>query len=188
MIKVYKLKQDLENFAHFIDQWDKLEDSFSSQYWGLKTIDLNAFKPLKLKLYASDTGKKNYQTDISFITGGLFIFSEKAINIFKEILDKTGQIIPIETESKKKNFYGFFPNKNIYDDSIINLDKSVWRQAEKGKIITKLVLNHNYPQNDFLFTLCDSPSICLVTDKFKELVENHDLKGFDFSKEIEISN
>lgn len=186
MNKVYELRQDLENYTHFIDQWEKLEDSFSSQYWGLKTIDLNLFKPLKLKLYASDTGKKTYQNDISFVTGGLFIFSEKAISVFKEILKNTGQIIQLETESKKKKFCGFFPNKNIYTDVIINFDKSVWRQAEKGKIIKKLVLNNNYPRNDFLFTLYDSPSICLVTDKFKELVENHDLKGFDFSKEIEV--
>jgi len=133
MSKVYELKQDLENYANFVEQRNTLEDSFYYKYWGLKTIDLNEFKSIKLKLYVSDTGKKNYQTDISHISSGSFVFSEKAINFLKEILEKKGQFSPVETESKRKKFYGFYANKTPYDGSIINFEKSVWRQAEKFK-------------------------------------------------------
>lgn len=118
----------------------------------------------------------------------MFIFSEKAIQVLKEILEKTGQIIPIETESKRKKYYGFYPSKNVYDGSIINWEKSRWWQAEKGKIIDKLVLNNNSPKDDFLFTLFDERMNAFVTEKFKELVEKNDLKGFDFSKEIPVSD
>lgn len=188
MNKVYQLKQDLENYAHFIEQRGKYEDSFSYKYWGLKKIDLNNYKPLILKLYASDTGKKNFQTDISYISGASFAFSENAIKVFKEIFEKTGQIFPVQTESKRKKFFGFYPNKKPYDGSIINFDKSVWRQADKGKLIKNLVLNNKYPKDDYLFTLYDHPSYVYVTESFKKLVEDNNLKGFDFSKEIKIED
>lgn len=188
MNKVYQLKQDLENYANFLEQWDNLENTFHNKYWNWKDVNLDTYQPIKVKLYTSDTGKKNFKTDISRITGGLFIFSEKAIQVLKEILEQTGQVIPIETESKRKKFYGFYPNKNTYNDSIINLEKSVWREAEKGKIINRLVLNNSYPKDDYLFTLFDEPMDAFVTEKFKDLVEKNDLKGFDFSKEILISD
>lgn len=188
MNKVYELKQDTENYANFVEISDNLEDSFYYKYWGLKIIDLNKFRPIQLKLYASDTGKKNYQTDISYIGGASFAFSESAIKVFKDIFEETGQIFPIQTESKRKKFFGFYPNKKPYDGSIINFEKSVWRQAEKGKIITKLVLNNNYPKEEYLFTLWDHPSYCFVTEKFKELVKKNDLKGFDFTKEIKVED
>lgn len=186
MSKVYELKQDTESYANFIEQRDNFQDAFHYKYWGLKNIDLKEFKPIKLKLYASDTGKKNYQTDISYISSGLFVFSESAIKVFKDIFEEAGQILPVETESKRKKFFGFYFNKKPYGGSIINFEKSVWRQAEKGKLISKLVLNNDYPKEEYLFTLWDHPSYCFVTEKFKELVEKNNLKGFDFSREIPI--
>ena len=188
MNKIYKLREDTENYAHFIEQQDNVDKTFFNKYWEWKTIDLETYQPVKLKLYASDTGKKNFQTDIALINGNLLILSEKSVNILKNILEQTGQIIPVETESKKKKFYGFYPNKNVYDSSIINFEKSDWRQAEKGKVIYKLILNNKYPQNDHLFTLFDVRTSIYVTDKFKELVEKNDLKGFDFSREILVSD
>ena len=88
MSKVYELKQDTENYANFIEQRDNFEDAFHYKYWGLKNIDLKEFNPIKLKLYASDTGKKNYQTDISYISSGLFVFSENALKVFKDIFEE----------------------------------------------------------------------------------------------------
>jgi hypothetical protein len=190
--KVYKLKTDSENYARFIEQRDNLDSSFTYKYWEWKHIDLETYQPVKLKLYRSDTGKKNFQTDIVTISGHLIILSEKAVNVLKDILDKTGQIIPVETESKRKKFYGFYPNKNVYDSSVINWNKSKWEDVEKDNIIRKsikkLVLNSNYPKDDYLFTLFDERMTVYVTDKFKELVEKNGLLGFDFSREIEISD
>lgn len=53
--------QDTENYSHFIEQRENLEDSFAYKYLGWKNIDLNDFHPLKLKLYASDIGKKIFK-------------------------------------------------------------------------------------------------------------------------------
>jgi hypothetical protein len=186
MSKVYQLTSDLENFSFFIEKYTHVDNTFLRKYWEWKEIDLTTYEPVKYELCAGDNGKKNYQMDVSTFSSGIIIFSEKAIDILKDILEKTGQIVPIITESKRKKFFGFYANKNIYDDSIINFEKSEWRQAEKGKIINKVVLNNKYPKEDYLFVVFDEPMTVFVTEKFKELVENNDLKGFEFNDYTEI--
>jgi len=76
--------------------------------------------------------------------------------------------------------------KNIYDDSIINLDKSEYNQYEKGKVFHKIILNQSYPKDDYLFVLSSYAMGCFVTEKFKQIVEEHNLQGFDFSDYNEI--
>ena len=186
MSKVYKLKCDLENYSYFHEKYTDVHNMFIDKYWSWKHIDLNIYEPVKYELYAGDNGRKNYQMDISTFTNGLIIFSEKAIEVLKDILEKTGQIVPIVTESKRKKFFGFYPNKNVYDDSIINFEKSEYNQYEKGKVFHKIVLNNNYPKNDYIFVLFDEPMIVFVTEKFKELVEKNNLKGFEFNEYTEI--
>ena len=185
MSKVYELQNDLENYAHFLETYEDVNNTFLDKYWKWKTIDLKTYEPVQYELLGSDTGKKNYQFDISR-TNGLIIFSEKAIEVLKEILEQNGQIVPIITPSKRKKFFGFYPNKNIYDDSIINLKKSDFAQYEKGKVFRRIVLNNQYPKNDYIFTLASYAMGCFVTEKFKEVVEKNDLKGFEFNEYTEI--
>ncbi len=186
MNKVYQLKSDLENYSHFIEKYKHVDNMFIDKYWKWKNIDLNNYEPVKYELCAGDNGRKNYQMDIGKTSMGLIIFSERAINVLKEILERTGQIVPIITESKRKKFFGFYANKNIYDDSIINFEKSDWRQSEKGKIFRKIVLNNKYPKNDYIFTLASYAMGAFVTEKFQELVEKHDLQGFEFNQYTEV--
>ncbi len=186
MSKVYQLHSDLENYSFLIEKYTHVDNRFIDKYWKWKIIDLNIYEAVSYELCAGGNGKKNYQFDIATANIGLIIFSEKAINALKNILEQNGQIVPIITESKRKNFFGFYANKNIYDDSIINFDKSEWRQAEKGKIFQKIVLNNKYPKDDYVFTLASYAMDCFVTEKFKELVEKHDLKGFEFNEYTEI--
>lgn len=185
MSKVYQLKSDLENCAHFHEVYENVKNMFIDKYWGWKSIDLTNYEPVKYELIPAGHGKKNYQFDIAR-TSGLIIFSEKAIDVLRGILEQNGQIVPVITESKRKKFFGFYANKNIYDDSIINFEKSEWRQAEKGKIISKIVLNNNYPQHDYIFVVESYAMGVFVTEKFKDLVEKNDLKGFELNEYTEI--
>jgi hypothetical protein len=45
----------------------------------------------------------------------------------------------------------------------------------------KTILNSDSLKDDPLFVLSDDPMKVYVTEKFKELVENNNLKGLDFS-------
>ncbi len=186
MNKVYKLHADLENYSYFHEKYNNIGNKFIKKYWDWKHIDLNLYIPVEYKLCAGNNNKKNYKIDISTFSSGLIIFSENAINVLKDVLEQCGQIVPIITDSKRKKFFGFYPNKNIYDDSIINLEKSEWRQAKKGKIFQKIVLNNNYPKDDYIFVLSSYAMGCFVTEKFKDLVEKNDLKGFEFNEYTEV--
>jgi hypothetical protein len=106
MSNIYELKEDSKNYSVFYETYDSLDNIFIKKYWGWPSIDLDNYQPVKLKLYKSDDGKKNFQMDIG-IESSLIILSERAINVLKDILDQTGQIIPLDTESKRKKFYGF---------------------------------------------------------------------------------
>lgn len=62
---------------------------------------------MKLKNYKNYKGIKNYKKDI-FLKGGLIILSEKALKVLKPILEKKGQFVEVETDSKRKKFFGFY--------------------------------------------------------------------------------
>ena len=185
MNKVYQLKSDLENYSFFLEKYNNVDNMFLDKYWEWKEIDLNTYEPVKYELCSAGNGGKNYKFDIAR-TNGLIIFSERAINVLKDILEQTGQIVPIITESKRKKFFGFYANKNIYDDSIINFEKSDYAQYEKGKVFRKIVLNNKYPKDDYIFTLSFYAMGAFVTEKFQELVEKHDLQGFEFNQYTEV--
>lgn len=186
MSKVYQLKSDYEKHSVFLEKYTNIEDTFIKKYWEWATIDLEKYKPIVFALYAGDDGKKNYKTDISTAEGGIVVLSEKAVESLKEILKQSGQIIPIVTPSKRKKFYGFYPNRNVYDLSIVNLSKSSYTEAERGKIFYRIVLNSKYPKDDYFFVLKEHAMRSFVTEKFKSAVEEAGLVGFDFSARQEI--
>lgn len=68
---IYELKSDLENFAHFYEDYDKLENSFIYRHLGWQKIDMQKYVKDKFLLLPSDTGKKNYQFDISVSALGI---------------------------------------------------------------------------------------------------------------------
>lgn len=47
MSKVYQLKSDLENYAHFMEIYDDVDNRFICKYWSWKEIDLNTYEPFQ---------------------------------------------------------------------------------------------------------------------------------------------
>lgn len=122
--------------------------------------------------------------DISFNYTSPVIFSEKAISILKPILERTGQILPIITPSKRKQFFGFVPSRALFSNNIINMVKSNWTKCELDILIREIILNQNAPTDQFLFSFQDNPMI-VVDENFKQIVEDNDLKGFDFNSPVQ---
>jgi hypothetical protein len=186
MKHAYRLQSDFENFSTFNEIYEDVNNKFFNKYWNWKKIELENYESVKYKLLRSNKGHKNYQLDISTFGAGLIVLSENTVKSLKEILEENGQIVEIITESKRKKFYGYYVNKNIYGDEIINFEKSEWRQAEKGKLFYNVVLNNNYPKDDYIFVLKSHSVTVFVTEKFKKLVEENNLKGFCFNEYSEI--
>lgn len=177
------------DFSYFIEKYDNLENRFWNKYLNWQEVDLNIYIQVKYELHRSDLGNKNFKFDVSVSCAGLIILSEKAVNVFKDILVQKGQIIPINVDSKRKKFFGFYPNKNVYSLGIVDLEKSEYSDFlnGNGKSFKKLVLKNSYPKDDYLFTIRDVTQEIFLTEKFKNLVEENGLKAFAFKPFLNIS-
>lgn len=69
----------------------------------------------------------------------------------------------------------------------VDKQKSIYTEYPKGFMFEKLVLVKNNITDEYLFSINENISGVFVTDKFRNLVEEIGLLGFDFSKEIELS-
>lgn len=69
----------------------------------------------------------------------------------------------------------------------VDKKKSIYTEYPKGFMFEKLVLVKNNITDEYLFSINENISGVFVTDKFRKIVEETGLLGFDFSKEIELS-
>lgn len=184
---IYRLKSDLVNYSFFIETGKKYDDKFHIQHWNWKTLDIK--NQYEYKICASDTGKKTYQFDISAHSSNYIILSERAVVILKPILEPYGDFFEIITPSKRKKFIGYYPYKNVYPHDIINIEKSDVGYYDNGTYqIYHPVLYSGKHENDPLFVVDDLSLFIFANEKFKQLVEQHDLKGFDFSEIIPVED
>ena len=84
------------------------------------------YQPIKLELRRNELGKRNYQFDFSGFLNPFLVFSESALTALADILKPRGQLLPVITESKRKQFFGYYPTnplsgcfdkeKSVYDE------------------------------------------------------------------------
>lgn len=185
-LKVYKLQNVMKDYSFFIEinytNWkDSIHTKSIEQKW--MPFDLKNFKIPEFELHPSDTGKRNYRFDLSTSTGGFIIFSEKAIEYLKDILEPRGQFLPIITPSKRKKYVGYYLTKPLIDG--IDLEKS--EQMSELSIenfgvtdISKLHIKKGVILDDYIICPELGKSCVLVTEKFRQRVEEAGLEGFDF--------
>jgi len=140
----------------------------------------------ELILESNDYGRKNYYFDISSFTSPFFIFSQKAADILASVLEPRGQFLEVNTPSKRKKFIGYYPTNSL--PNCLDMEKSRYREFENGLMIDKCVLVSKNITDEYLFTLKSRESgiNVFVTDKFRRLVEDNFLAGFNFSREVEV--
>lgn len=185
-LKVYKIQNVMKDYSFFIEinytDWkDSIHTKSIEQKW--RPFDLKNFKIPEFELHPSDTGKRNYRFDLSTSTGGFIIFSEKAIESLKDILESRGQFLPVITPSKRKKYVGYYPTKPLIDG--VDLEKSEQMSEDLMKNfgvtdISKLYIKKGVVLDDYIICPELGKSCVLVTEKFRQRVEEADLEGFDF--------
>lgn len=186
-IKVYRLISLTRYYSSFGQKkYDELKDSIKIQSVNQKweNFDLNNFKVPEFELYSSDKGKKNYSFDISSSEMPFYIISEKAMEALKDILESRGQFLPIITPSKRKKFVGYYPTKPLIDG--IDLEKSEQMSEDPMKNfgvtnISKLYIKKGVVLDEYIICPELGKSCVLVTEKFRQRVEEAGLEGFDFN-------
>jgi hypothetical protein len=182
---IYHLISDTANHSSFIQDYDSPKEEgimrrVVRQHWRPFTN----YQPIRLELRASDSGKKNYSFDISSSLFPFYIFSEKTLSVFGDIIADRGQILPVITESKRKKFFGYYPTRTF--SGCLDMERSKYRKYEKGLVVENPVLIYKNLPDDELFTV-EEDSRVFVTSDFKKIVEDNGLLGFDFSEVIETS-
>lgn len=185
-MKVYQLKSNVTDHSSFIQDYCSPEKSIMGLAMGWKWQEPEDYKAIRLKLRSNDAGKKNYQFDISGALDPFMILSEQATSLLGDILENRGVFLPVITESKRKSFIGYYPT-NVYPKGLLDLDQSDYVEGTKGLNVRRPVLRGSNIPNDYLFCIEEDISRIFVTEKFKEVVEELGLEGFDFSREIGLS-
>lgn len=101
------------------------------------------------------------------------------------VITPRGQFIDIKTDSKRKKFVGFYPLNPLPD--ILDKEKSdINIQAKNIILYNDIFFIEKNITDDYLFSLSESYGNVFVTDKFKKIVEDSGLIGFDFSNKINL--
>ena len=184
MSKIYYLKSNVTDFCSFI-QCMEGQRSIMGLAMGQKWAPFgDKYDEITLELRASDHGNKNYKFDFSSALAPFFVISEKCLNLIGDVLNSRGEVLPVITSSKRKKFFGYYPTNVL--SGCFDKDKSEYKEYPKGLMIEKIVLSKERIKEDYLFSIEEDISRVFVTDKFKRLVESHNLEGFDFSREVEL--
>lgn len=185
-IKLYALRGLTRDYSSFCQtNYESLDELIlrkviEEKYW--KGFDLNNFNIPEFYLCSSDSGKKNYQFDISSSSCPFFIFSENAIEKLAYILKPRGQLLPIITSSKRKKYMGFYPTNplvNMIDVKKSGMDDD-YLETFGIKEINNLYLKEEAELDDYIICFSEDRAKVFVTEKFRNEVEKAGLKGFDF--------
>lgn len=111
-------------------------------------------------------------------------FSEKAIKALKQVMGDNVEYLPVTGEALKFTIVNVI---KVID--ALDMEKSDLEYFDDGRIFnyTKLVLDSNKLSTNNIFKLVEFPRTdIIVSDKFKQIVEESGLKGFAFKK-VEVS-
>ncbi|EEA2022283.1 hypothetical protein C8546_23120, partial [Salmonella enterica subsp. enterica serovar Muenchen] len=107
-LTLFKLHSNSKDYSSFIKtNWNRFYETIQykamhEQKW--KPFNIDDFVIPEFELDSSDTGKKNFQHDISATSKPFIVLSEHAVEALKDILEPRGQFLPINTPSKRKKF------------------------------------------------------------------------------------
>lgn len=184
--KVHKLQTYFNDYSCFLEKnYNHYSNSIKhkalyEQNW--KPFDLNNFKVPEFELLPSDNNKRNYQFDISSPSSPFYIFSEKAVETLKDILEPRGQFLPIITPSKRKKYLGYYPTNPL--KNMIDLEKSNINKEELENFGIREINNIHIKSgaiiDEYIICFSEARGCVLITEKFKKRVEEAGLEGFDF--------
>ena len=184
--KVHKLQTYFNDYSCFLEKnYNHYSNSIKhkalyEQNW--KPFDLNNFKVPEFELLPSDNNKRNYQFDISSPSSPFYIFSEKAVEALKDILEPRGQFLPIITPSKRKKYLGYYPTNPL--KNMIDLEKSNINKEELENFGIREINNIHIKSgaiiDEYIICFSEARGCVLITEKFKKRVEEAGLEGFDF--------
>ena len=184
-MSIYKIKPDIKNYKAFylIDDdknidlhvegyFDFKGQSKANDWNGARVYLDNTYDNAKTELPIADICKFNVHA---------LAYSEKAVNVLKEILEESGELLPFECDGNKWWVHNI---TNVVD--VLDTDLTTMELMESGRfIIGKTVLDESKLSKVCLFKAKQRMGLILGHDvsenDYKALIVSSGLRGLIFS-------
>lgn len=185
MTQFYRLQPENNKYMYFeLDAYDLLETlggDFDITTFGENKKDI--WKPVKGKFYSSEN-TSIIIPDITIWSTNLLILNQKAYAVLNEELNHLGEFLDVTVESTT---YYLFNIMNQLNDDVIDNDKTELAMF-KGQVVGLKSLGFNAETIDdknLLFKIDFDKGVDLFcTEGFKSLIENAELTGLAYHKEL----
>ena len=141
----------------------------------------------KIEIDYVDKGMRDF--DICVATSPLYILSKKAYSLLQNILIQYGEFLPFK--SPNDNYVGYHCTNIIENALNVKNSEFDWLDKDEGWIngILKYSFFKENIDNQLIFRLPSKYSyITFFNEEFKQIIEKHSLKAFEFSelKKVEL--
>ncbi|MDR0244628.1 MAG: double-CXXCG motif protein [Burkholderia sp.] len=138
------------------------------------------YEPVKLTW---GTSRRKKTSDVQAMLSPFLVFSEKAFDALAPLLQGSGQILPVE--APVEGMHGFHVTRVLED--AVDMEASKYKVYPQATVFNKIVILKNRVEGVDIFRLKESPETVFVSERFKSVVHEHKLKGFDFGEIISLS-
>lgn len=176
-MKIWSLEEDVNVYEHITlldgsnDKWIEFGDMFNNK--SLKDI----WKPLKVRLI--EHGNKLKRGDMPYLSPGKPVFTERAINILRELLDENVEFLPLDYTLQKLVLLNVTNRIDAIDYEKADIKfmpdgKRILRFKKYAFIERKIINQH-------IFKIVEQPRAdVFVSDEFRNKVIESGLEGFKF--------
>lgn len=181
MSDVYGLRQD-EAFQPLVQVDDDCEIAYD------KSVAIRAtalcgrgfgrdYDPVKLTW---GTSRRKKTSDVHTMLSPFLVFSERALDVLAPVLRDSGEILQVDAPIKDMS--GFHVTRVI--ENAVDMDASKFKVYPQATVFNKIFLLKSQIEGVDIFRLKESPAAVFVSERFRDLVGQNKLKGFDFGEII----
>ncbi|MFF2091581.1 imm11 family protein [Paenibacillus sp. NPDC058174] len=167
-MKVWEIKSDRRSFTYNLVNFNEDKEQLYRTEEGRYLLD---WKPLRMEV-----SRKGIKSDLPHFTLGVLVFSRKSVDILNNYINKYVQYLSIDN-----NEHVLVNITNVAD--CVNYDRSTSFKDRHGEFagFDKLYFVEDKLEDQYIFKIKEHvQSNIYVTDKFRDLVLQSKLKGFDF--------
>ncbi|MGH1327856.1 imm11 family protein [Bacillus pretiosus] len=184
-MKIWQLKSSTDNYEAFqLLNYEEDKKYFKTSFNSMVSLS-DSWTPKFIAVI--DEGKSS-DSPIFWGKSGVQIISEKAKQVLEPLIGDNVEFLPLLRNSTSEVYY-LVHVLNVLD--AIDGDKAIFKKLITGLIVgcKKFAFDFNIVQNEMIFKVYINgkihPTVVFISDELKALIEQSDLKGFEF---IEVWN
>ena len=132
-------------------------------------------------VHVSEKGKRLAETDYYYLVNDLPCISARAMSVLEPVLLKYGEILKVNREKRDLFLFNCTNIKKCLNET--KSDIVYFPDGKKILAIRKFVINIHECNNDQIIRLAQYPTgDLIVSEEFKDIVDNSELTGFGFDK------